>query len=141
MALKLKIPSKDEVEYEINVLPVKNPEFKTTDVIVIFPDNSKFSTTIIDKDREDETQKEIGRAVLNIVINKYKIDRSLIVQKLREQGFQVTRGRPRTSPYEGDKKEEKKEYHRQVVMKYYYANRKSPKKMGRPRKVVSPSCA
>ena len=88
MAEEIKLNlTKDETEITVNVTLLKHPEHNTTDIIIEFPNGSKFITTVINREYEDEQRALIGRTIYNIVYKQLKIEKAMLAQYIYEKGL------------------------------------------------------
>ena len=69
---------------------MKHPEHNTTDVIIEFPNGTKFVTTFINREYEDEMRALIGRTIYNIVYNQLKIEKAMLAHYIYEKGILIT---------------------------------------------------
>ena len=112
--------TKGEIQYNIDVTLLKHPEHNTTDVIIEFPNVSKFVTTVINREYEYKMRSLIGRTIYNIVYKQLKIERTLLAQYIYEKGLLLThKGLPK-SHYQGVEKEEVKEKERKRLRELHH---------------------
>ena len=121
MAEEIKLNlTKDETEITVNVTLLKHPEHNTTDIIIEFPNGSKFITTVINREYEDEQRALIGRTIYNIVYKQLKIEKAMLAQYIYEKGLLLTHKGPPKSHYQGAEKEEFKEKERKRLRELYH---------------------
>ena len=104
--------TKDEIQYNIDVTLMKHPEQNNTDVIIEFPNVSKFVTTVINREYEDEMRAFIGITIYTIVYNQLKIEKAMLAHYIYEKGILLTHKGPPKSHYQGVEKEEFQEKER-----------------------------
>ena len=83
--------TKNETEITVNVSLLKHPEHNTTDVVIEFPNGSKFITTVINREYEDEQRAQIGRTIYNTCPNNTynKISIHATGERAPEQWFRA----------------------------------------------------
>ena len=111
--------TKDETEITVNVTLLKHPEHNTTDIIIEFPNGSKFITTVINREYEDEQRDLIGRTIYNIVHKQLKIEKAMLTQYIYEKGLLLTHKGPPKNHYRGAEHEEYKQKEQQRLKKFY----------------------
>jgi hypothetical protein len=99
---------------------LNHPEHNTTDVIIEFLNVSKFVTTVINREYEDEMRALIGRTIYNIVYKQLKIERTLLAQYIYEKGILLTHKGPPKGHYQGVENEEFKEKERKRLRALYH---------------------
>ena len=112
--------TKNETEITVNVSLLKHPEHHTTDVVIEFPNGSKFITTVINREYEDEQRAQIGRTIYNIVYKQLKIEKATLARYIYEKGLLLSHKGPPKSHYQGVEMEEFKEKERKRLRELYH---------------------
>lgn len=104
-----------------------NPENKTTEVIVEFPESGKICTaTINNREYPDETIALINRTIYKLVYQAYiehmkEIIRRQVKEKLEENNIELVKlGRPKSIASKHNLTEERKQQYREKSLRHYY---------------------
>jgi len=112
--------TKNETEITVIVSLFKHLEHNTTDIIIEFPNGSKFITTVINREYEDEQRALIGRTIYNIVYKQLKIEKATLAHYIYEKGLLLSHKGPPKSHYRGAEHEEFKQKERKRLRELYH---------------------